>query len=283
MVFRSLITLTTEDFEGRKLSSICRYPDVVVLFHNEQKESVQLYDLLASSVNSTVSNAFFGALNIIEHPNVMRDMVNGDGAYYEFRIQGVPQLVKFRNREPVGVYNGLLTTETLSNYILTVASRDGYREPSNVYSGVTVDDDFELPGKKPYLNTSEQPNLVAHNSFDLSEDIRGYDTKPGLVKRGTKEEGEALNTLRADIAPPLAVPSTPTSVTSSAPVNRRAKKEESPKVAQVRPPVTSVPSSTSPSTVSNEPVSVSSASSASKPTFTPVSTSQREAVEPSGR
>ena len=106
---------------------------------------------------------------------------------------------------------------------------------------------------------------MARNSFELPEDIRGYDTKPGLVKRGTKEEKEGLDTLRADATPNTVTPIVTPSAQATNERRGRAKVEEQPKVAPVVSPVVS--STTKPPAPKQESVAENAL--------------RREAVEPS--
>lgn len=162
-----------------------------------------MYELLARVANDVVGSGIIGTLNILEHssffPTVMYPPAGPD-PYRSFRFREVPHLLMYRYKEPVGHYNGEMTVQSLANYLTVLAKDPSYYEPLEITAGTTVDINMELPGKKPYLNTSEFPNLVAKNSFELKEDIRGYDTNIGLVQKGTSSEEQGLKKLQQDVS-----------------------------------------------------------------------------------
>jgi hypothetical protein len=241
MATRSLLPLREQDFSGITLSESCPYSNIVVLFYNNEKESQQLYELLASTVNSVVGDQIVAALNIVDNPVFMRNasMPSGADPYRSFRLREIPHILTYRNKEPVAHYNGKLTSEMLANYILLLASDPSYYEPISVTAGTTVDNNLELPGKKPYLNTKDSPNRVARNSFELEDDIRGYDTKPGAVQKGSTAEAQGLQTLQSDAnQESSSIPSTNSSSTnsSSTPATASAPVLPTSAVPEKRPP-----------------------------------------------
>jgi hypothetical protein len=111
----------------------------IVLFYepaSTDPELLTIWDLLAQ----TIAGPVIAAVNTSARTEVMEAFlgVNSDidNPLNDFSGFGIPTILVYRNRWPQAFYNGELSYDALKKWILVLACRPGYKEPSSLFSGV---------------------------------------------------------------------------------------------------------------------------------------------------
>jgi hypothetical protein len=241
---RRLTELTDNDFVGILLAPHVEHPNCLVLFEEDNEESIALHEVMANTASSVSSIIYYAILSrcprLFNSSNAAK--VESGSPYKGFTFRSFPCILTYHNRNPVGFYRGARNAEMISNYILNVAFQPDYYEPHDIIGGVTLDKNLEISGVNTYTNTPDRPNTVARTSLDLPPKMRGYDSKIGVVEAGTEQEKKSLNQLNSDIS------SSPAQVPQSAQVPQtplskppQAQSQQVPQSAQVPPTPQQVP------------------------------------------
>ena len=224
---RRLSELTDNDFTGISLASRVDNPNCLVLFEEDNEESIALHEIMANTAASVSSIIYYALMSncpkLMESSNSIK--VDPGSPFKGFTFRSFPCILTYHNRNPVGFYRGPRNAEMISNYILDVAFRPDYYEPHDIIGGVTLDKNLEISGVNTYTNTPDRPNTVARTSLELPHNMRGYDAKIGVVEAGSMQEKKSLEQLKNDISsvpsssvPPTPVPPKPVSPVPSSPV-----------------------------------------------------------------
>ena len=138
----------------------------IILFHGNNEES-QMLSLVYSAVAAEVVGRDFYAVNLSYNKRIakaMTSLMGGNSPLRWMSLKQLPFIAVYQNGEPVGIYNGSRTVQTLSNFVMTRACSSSYRERIQVFNSTNVDIDFGIPG----IGESQIPGT----SLEFTEAVR---------------------------------------------------------------------------------------------------------------
>ena len=178
---------------------------LIILFYSDNTESNNLVevwgevgrqgmgDVFAACnlrINSGVANAF-NSLNMRNNP------------LHWAALKTVPFMLVYQNGFPIGFYNGERAVQPILDYSMTLACRDDYREPFNLYGGMQAEDNIGIKGIEQYGDSTnpfrkESLKYVAgkplrsYNASDLPVIIGSVAAKQEAAEETSQEQQEGI-------------------------------------------------------------------------------------------
>jgi len=258
----AVIQLRASDFTLTEQIPIGIYSDecTMILFYVENIESRQLAEIWWL-VAQQVAGPTFAACNLIREREVataFTRLSSLNGPLHWAGMKGTPFILVYQNRLPVAFYNGERAVEPIAEYAVTLACQTGYREQIQLAGGVSIKDNYEMPGYTEYT-----PKRTESIQYKTGTPIRKFDTGGSVTLAGTRgAEAEAAREERSEIAQgetPSAPPESPATADAEGSAARSSTARPSnedilvPTAASARPSASARPEENSRTTIASVP------------------------------
>jgi hypothetical protein len=164
----------------------------LILFYGRNTESFQLGQIFAIVANDT-TGPVYGSVNVELNDQLMSSFtkVAGDLTHpqHRFALRGYPTIMVYRNRRPVGIYNGLYDTSVFRMFVSTQACTATWNEPVTLAAGVASDNNVTYQRPNSYYDIPGQPPVIKRTSAELTpNDARriGGTTQGAGATQGTQ-------------------------------------------------------------------------------------------------
>ncbi|MGL4500717.1 MAG: hypothetical protein ACRC2M_22980, partial [Planktothrix sp.] len=132
----------------------------IVLFYVNNIESEELGEIFAIVANDT-PGPVFASVNMFTEQSLAKIFTRLSGdlthPYHRFAPRGYPEIWVFRNRRPVGKYNGLYDTGVFRQFVTTQACTATWNEPLTLAGGIARSSEVTYQRPANYIDLPGGP------------------------------------------------------------------------------------------------------------------------------